>query len=184
MKTDNIDELFKNLQNDFDLETPEDGHEERFLNKLKYENISGNKKRSLSLSYRPLLAVAAVLVLCFGLFTFLQREPEANDLASVSPQLSQTQDFFNTVITSELNKLKIKRSPENEALVADALEQMELLEKNYEQLKLDLDESGNDQRVVYAMINNFQSRIDLLEDVLKSIEDLKQLKLERKQMTL
>lgn len=184
MKIDKIEELFKNLQNDFDLETPEEGHGERFLNKLKHDDNLENAKNIKSLFYKPLLAAAAVIILCFGLFTFLQREPAANDLASVSPQLSQTQNFFDTVITSELNKLKIKRSPENEALVADALEQMELLEKNYKRLKLDLNESGNDQRVVYAMINNFQSRIDLLEEVLKSIEALKQLKLERKKLTL
>lgn len=184
MKTDKIEELFKNLQNDFDFETPEAGHEERFLNKLKGDNNSRKTNNIKPLFYRPLLAAAAVVVLCFGLFTFLQREPADNDLASVSPQLSQTQDFFTTVINSELNKLKINRSPENEVLVTDALEQMEFLEKNYKLLKLDLKESGNDQRVVYAMIHNFQSRIDLLEEVLKSIEDLKQLKLEKKQLTL
>lgn len=53
---------------------------------------------------------------------------------------------------------------------------MELLEKNYENLKIDLKESGNDKRVIYAMISNFQSRIDLLENVLKTIENLKTLK--------
>ena len=48
--------------------------------------------------------------------------------------------------------------------------------KLYEKLKLDLTSSGEDKRVIYAMITNFQNRIDLLENVLEQIEEIKQLK--------
>lgn len=174
MKRDNIDKLFEDLHSDFDLEMPETNHELRFLDKLtsKKNVVENTPKRSFQ---KPFLAIAASIVLCFGLFILLQNKPEVNGLASVSPELSQTQDFFTAAITSELNKIKAQRSPENETVVSDALKQMELLEKNYSRLKLDLKNSGNDKRVIYAMISNFQSRIDLLEHVLKSIEELKQL---------
>ena len=46
--------------------------------------------------------------------------------------------------------------------------QMKVWEENYEQLKLDLEASGKDERVIYAMISNFQDRIDLLQNVLLS----------------
>lgn len=184
MKEDNIDRLFKNLQNDFDKEMPEIGHEKRFLDKLKSNSSIKNKKqkRSYKISY---LSIAASIVLLFGVFMVLQNKSEVHGLASVSPELSQTQDFFTTAITSELNKIKAHRNPENEILISDALNQMALLEKNYERLILDLKKSGNDKRVIYAMINNFQSRIDILENVLKTIEDIKQLKqVEQNQMIL
>lgn len=106
-------------------------------------------------------------------------------MASVSPELSQTQDFFTAAIALELNKIKSQRGPENGILVSDALKQMTFLEKNYERLKLDLTESGNDHRVIYAMISNFQSRIDLLENVLISIEHVKEFnQSEQTQITL
>ncbi|MGC1631406.1 MAG: hypothetical protein WA749_04755 [Gelidibacter sp.] len=184
MKEDNLDRLFKNLDNDLDIEMPEDGHEHRFLDKLtSNRNVSDKKiKRTF---YKPFLAIAASIIICFGLFFFLQNKPQENGLASVSPELSQTQDFFTAAITSELNKIRVERSPENELLISDALKQMELLEKNYERLKIDLIDSGNDKRVIYAMISNFQSRIDLLENVLKTIEDIKRLKqVKQNQMTL
>ena len=185
MKEDNIGKLFKNRQSDFDVELPESGHEQRFLDKLKSKsNLVSDKKRK-SFSYRSVIAIAASLLLFFGLFIFLQNKPVENGLASVSPQLSQTQDFFTAAITSELNKIRDQRTPENEILVSDALKQLELLEKNYERLKTDLKESGKDKRVIYAMISNFQSRIDILENVLKTIADLKQFKqIEQNQMTL
>ena len=184
MKEDNLERLFKNLENDFDIEMPETGHEQRFLDRLKSDNHIVSKKPKHTI-YRPFIAIAASLILFFGVFILIQNKPQENGLASVSPELSQTQDFFTSAIRSELNKIKDKRSPENEMLVLDALKQMELLEKNYERLKIDLKDSGNDKRVIYAMISNFQSRIDLLENVLKTIEELKQLKqLKQTQMTL
>lgn len=185
MKTDKIDALFRNFEGDFDVEIPEVGHQQRFLDKLNAINTNPFDTAPKRKSYKAFLSIAASIVLCFGLFIFLQNRMEDNDLASVSPELSQTQDFFTTAITSEMNKIQAQRSPENEILVSDALKQMELLEKNYERLKFDLKESGNDKRVIYAMISNFQRRIDILENVLESIESLKEFKQsEQNQMTL
>ena len=106
----------------------------------------------------------------------LQNQPEALDLASVSPELSETQDFFTVTIENELKKLNEERSPLTEQIINDALIQIQILEKDYQNLKTDLIESGQDQRVIYAMISNFQNRIDILNTVLEQIEDVKQLK--------
>ena len=97
-------------------------------------------------------------------------------MASVSPEMQKTQDFFTLSINEELKKLNAEKSPETDALIKDALKQLAGLESEYEKLKTDLLESGKDQRVVYAMIANFQSRIDILNTVLEQIESLKELK--------
>jgi septal ring factor EnvC (AmiA/AmiB activator) len=175
MKKDNIDQLFENLNQDFDIEMPNLGHEQRFLDRLNSNNnlVETKPKKSY---WKPLLAVAASVVLCFSLFTVLQQKPEVKDLASVSPELSKTQDFFTSAIAQELSKLNEERTPETEALISDALKQIALLEKDYQTLKTDLTESGNDKRVIYAMISNFQSRIDVLQNVMINIENIKQLK--------
>ena len=124
--------------------------------------------------WKPLIAVAATIVLCFSLITVFQQEPEVKDLASVSPELSKTQDFFTSTIALELTKLNNERSPETEALINDALKQLDILEKDYNKLKIDLTESGNDKRVIYAMITNFQNRIEILQNVMQNIEEVKQ----------
>jgi hypothetical protein len=121
------------------------------------------------------MAIAASLILGISIFAIVQQGPEAKDLASISPELSETQDFFTTAIALELASLNSERTPETETIVADALKRIDLLEKAYEKLKIDLNESGDDKRVIYAMISNFQSRIDLLQNVLKQIEEVKQL---------
>ncbi|WAC02871.1 hypothetical protein N7U66_04360 [Lacinutrix neustonica] len=65
---------------------------------------------------------------------------------------------------------------ETEVLILDALKRMGTLEKEYKLLKTDLTESGNDKRVIHAMIDNFWNRIHVLKSVLENIETTKNLK--------
>ena len=156
MKHDNIDDLFDRLKGQFDFIEPDIGHETRFLEKLETKSIPLNSSRKPF--WKPFIGIAASFALILSLGIFSHESQAANDLASVSPEMQKTQDFF----TLSINK--------------DALKQLAGLESEYEKLKTDLLESGKDQRVVYAMIANFQSRIDILNTVLEQIESLKELK--------
>ncbi|MCK5401265.1 MAG: hypothetical protein KAJ28_06490 [Flavobacteriaceae bacterium] len=177
MKNDNLNTLFKNLENDFDIESPGLGHQQRFLDKL---NNQSESIRQVSIPHRsfwkPLIGIAASIVLLISLFIGLQQDSNSKDLASVSPEMENTQNFFSNVIAEELSKLEVETFPEAQILIKDAMTQIKILEMNYEQLKQNLNESGEDKRVIYAMITNFQNRIDVLQNVLQQIEDVKQLK--------
>ncbi|WP_296316827.1 hypothetical protein [Winogradskyella sp. UBA3174] len=178
MKKDTVDELFDNLKGEFDTSEPNKNHELRFLDKLKANDVTSNdSKKSSGSNWKPFLAIAASVVICLSVFMTLQNKPEALDLASVSPELSETQDFFTATIENELKKLNKERSPLTELIITDALKQIQILETNYQNLKTDLNESGQDQRVIYAMITNFQNRIDILNTVLEQIEIIKELKI-------
>lgn len=177
MKKDNLNQLFENRTDEFDVEVPNLGHQDRFLSRLNSVDSKVVETKSKSVNYwKPLLAVAATLVLCFSLMTIFMQQPKTSDLASVSPELSKTQDFFTSTIENELNKLNKERTPETKALIDDALKQLKILETNYETLKKDLTKSGDDKRVIYAMISNFQNRIDVLQNVMERIADVKHLK--------
>tara|TARA_B100000809_G_scaffold263853_1_gene318108 strand:+ start:589 stop:1161 length:573 start_codon:yes stop_codon:yes gene_type:complete len=177
---DTIKKLFNTLEGNFDVDLPNTGHENRFLEKLKQQNNIIEDSRSKKINYwKPLLAVAASIVLCFSIFSIMQQQQsnKLNDLASVSPELSQTQSFFRTAIAQEIASLEAERSPETEEMVNDALKELKTLEAEYQTLKIDLNQSGNDKRVIYAMIANFQNRIDVLQTVLEHIEEVKNFKL-------
>jgi septal ring factor EnvC (AmiA/AmiB activator) len=178
MQKDTIDDLFDDLKGEFDVNTPNKGHENRFLDKLKADDLTLiSSKKSSTINWKPFLAIAASILICLNVFIILNNDSEVRDLASVSPELSETQDFFTATIENELKKLNKERSPFTENVINDALEQIKSLEKEYKKLKLDLTESGSDQRIIYAMITNFQNRIDILNIVLEEIETIKNLKL-------
>ena len=183
MKKNDIDNLFKKLEGSFDLEETPVGHKNRFLEKLNNDAIASATKTEATiqkpvyiLNWRRAISVAAIAILFFSVGSFLLSEDDSKaDLASVSPEMEQTQSFFVSTLNQELQTLKSFESPEAKLLVDDALKQIDILEKQYEGLKTDLVESGNDKRVIYAMITNFQNRIELLQEVILKIEEIKDL---------
>lgn len=177
MSKNTLDNLFKNLENDFDTENADLGHQERFLDKLNNKEVSTIKMTSTKKSiWKPLLGIAASIILIVTLFIGTKQQNDSRDLASVSPQMADTQDFFTSSINEELQKLNEESLPEVQNLIQGALKQIKILEANYETLKVNLIESGDDNRVIYAMISNFQNRIDILQNTLEQIENVKQLK--------
>ena len=98
-----------------------------------------------------------------------------SDLASISPEMKQTQQFYSGLIEQELIALNAEATPETQAIIKDALQQLKKLENRYKRMENDLLESGKDKRVIHAMIQNFQQRIDLLSEVLEQIENIKSL---------
>ena len=176
MNKNNIEHLFKNIEHDFDIETPNTGHESRFFDKLNKGESVKKITRSRKNTWMPLIGIAASIALIITLFIGTQQQDTSRDLASVSPEMEETQVFFTSTINEELNKLKEASSPEVEKLVQDALKQIKILEDDYANLKTDLTKSGDDNRVIYAMISNFQNRIDILKSTLNKIETIKQLK--------
>ena len=85
--------------------------------------------------------------------------------------------FKDIVIDELLYKLNNESSPEAQKLIADATQRLNTLEREYDNLKIDLGESGDDKRVIFAMISNFQTRIEILKNTLQEIEHIKQLKI-------
>ena len=175
MKTDELKDIFDEL--DFDIAQPAQDHEERFRHKLRKNRKKKTSRSGVISLWGPVMAVAASFLLAFlifqGVFNPLSQEQE---LASVSPEMKQTQDFYASVIKTELENLEEQKTPETEAVIQDALKQLAILERDYQDLKEDLGKSGQDKRVIYAMISNFQKRIDLLNNVLEKVETINTLK--------
>lgn len=174
MDTNNINEFFKDL--DLDVAEPKDGHKDRFAEKLR-KSKSGIRDSRVRMLWSPLLgAAAAILIIVllaagsFGTFT------DKGDLAGISPEMKETQQFYTTLIKTELARLEAASTPETEKLVKDALAQIDKLDQDYDKLKNDLKESGQDKRVIFAMISNLQQRIDILTTVMEQIENFKELK--------
>lgn len=177
MKKDELTELFQRLEGDFDTETPPERHRQRFSDKLQTSREEGIHKFSHKYSYlKPFIGIAASLAVLISLALGFQMNKKNDGLAGVSPEMASTQQFYTTTIQKELRKIEKRQTPATKVLIGDAMAQMEKLESEYAKLQKDLVASGDDSRVIYAMINNFQNRINLLKKVLEQIEHIEQLK--------
>ena len=162
MEHKNINELFEGITN-WDFENPESGHEKRFLEKLK---VAKPKKRN----WIPLSLVAS-LFLSFGVMLYFYSNFQQEEI-QLSPQVQETQDYFSSVIQSELKNLKEQKNPMTKVLITDALHEMEKLETDYEKLKKEIAKNGENKQVVFAMITNMQTRISFLQQVMEQVEQL------------
>ncbi|WP_297694113.1 hypothetical protein [uncultured Eudoraea sp.] len=172
-----IEELFKTLQGSFDTEEPGEGHEERFLQKL------SNSKGVVRLApkknnwWRPLSIAASIMLLfAVGASLYTSRPSIEEQVAKISPEVSQTQFYFANLIEGQINDLVNESTPETKKLVDDTLLQLNKLEINYKKLEQDLINGGNSKLILSAMITNFQTRIDLLQEVMDKIENIKTFK--------
>ncbi|NNL01131.1 MAG: hypothetical protein HKP39_02520, partial [Eudoraea sp.] len=93
-----------------------------------------------------------------------------------SPEVSQTQFYFANLIEGQINDMVNESTPETKKLVDDTLIQLNKLEINYKKLEQDLINGGNSKLILSAMITNFQTRIDLLQEVMDKIENIKTFK--------
>ena len=167
----NLDKVFKNLEGTFDIEEPTIGHFNRFEAKLKTVANPPKKEKKLY----TFITIAASIVLFFGIWIGSNFSNAGMELAAISPEMQETQSYFVTVIENELKLIEKERNTATEQLIKDALNQLNKLENEYNSLTLELKESTEDKRIIYAMISNFQQRIEVLQSLLIQIEDFKEL---------
>ena len=167
---DDVTELFDQLGTDWDLYEPSEGHKDRFKKRLQ------SKSESISIRWNNIYTwtIAALFVLCLGCSVFISMInstlTDEADLASVSPEMKVTQDFFVTAINEQIESLQRTQTPQTKKMVDDVVDKLGELESDYQRLKKDLVQSRMDKRVISAMIQNFQQRIALLKQVEEQIK--------------
>ena len=167
---DNLDGLFDHFEGQWDTDHPDLGHQERFLNRLE-----GKKKQRFP--FRFAAPVAAAVVILMGLLIVFNPMQDKNmALNKMSPQAKEAQVYFSSIIEKELAKVEKEDSPETERIVHDALNHMQQLEADYNVLTQELQEKGENKKILHAMITNLQVRIAFLEKVLTQIENIKKIK--------
>jgi len=170
---DNLENIFKNLENQFDINEPNIGHFNRFEAKLNSTNKKGSFKLYKLVS---LIAVAASVILYIGIWVGSSFNSSGLELSSVSPKMNETENYFITTIQKEIQLVEKEKNSSNKQLINDSFAQLKKLEKQYNLLEIDLKENKSDPRIIYAMIANYQQRITVLQSLIQQLKDVKQLK--------
>lgn len=172
-----LENLFDRLSGEFDYEEPQAGHENRFLEKLNasQESISIQKKERTRWRY-PAMAASIVALCALGVLMYPGEPSIEEQVAQVAPEVPRTELYFTSLIEEQVGALEKQRTPQTRKLIEDAMAQLNKLEQNYKGLERDLIEGGNSKLILSAMVTNFQTRINLLQDVLERIENIKNAK--------
>jgi len=175
-----IKQLLNNQTNKFDVETPDSGHRARFIEKLDQADTPVKKPNYSKYWY---LNIAAALIICIGTFSIYNSKSNTNTIivktTTENPfiDISNAQFHLEGIVKRELVKLELERNDTTENLINGALSQLQFLEKEQHKLEEQL-KVNYDKRIIKALVDNFQYRIQLLENVMQQIEITKEIKTE------
>ncbi|MEO9571938.1 MAG: hypothetical protein ABJH82_07030 [Polaribacter sp.] len=153
-------------ENEFDIQEPHSGHLERFERKLNHSN-------TINRTSWKWLSAAVSVVLIVGFWLGSNHQKSQLDLADISPKMEEVQTYFVSTINQELKTIEKSRNLDTESIIENALEELEELEDEYKLFVLELTQNGQQRKIISAMIKNYQQRLDILENTLKQIEQIK-----------
>ena len=175
----NIEEMIDGLKGSFDFQEPQEGHQSRFQAKLEDQTqVVYTIRKSRSINWWKPLAIAASIALVgiLGLVNLQTSSSVENRVAEIAPELPETRLHFANLVENQLNSFEQYRNEDTEKLVQDAMQQMTHLESVYLKLEQELINGGNKEVIMQAMIQNFQSRMDILNLYMTKIKMIDQFK--------
>lgn len=182
---DNIEEIILNNLKELNDSEPLDGHFERFQAKLNKQN----KKRKFNFSIVWKVAAAVVFVLLAVNQANIYFSPEKqNDelaanstefsLASVSPEYKEVEFYYTNAISVGLNQWNNLKTDgfisetEQETMNAELAD----FEVRFKTLQTDLAANPNDERVINAMLEYYQAKLEIINMIVNKLQEVKQLK--------
>lgn len=143
-----------------------EGHEARFLQKLKSEKpfVKRNSWRKVlfRVAVVALLTLGGAGVLHFGINQNMQRIA-----VKLPKEVSEAENYYLAKCEEELSYFKTHHSSTSPIDIATELEN---LEKEYKELKKKMVTQQGNKRVMAALVQNLQLRLQLLEQINRLME--------------
>ncbi len=169
---DKLDQFMRENRSEFDDPEPQAGHAFRMEERLKQMDTP-----TRSLMPRRWWVAAAVVAALLVWQTYsdqnVEDPPEKTyagmSLSDVSPELGEVEQFY----TNRLDRASASwdnLSTEEQELYTPLLMQLEALDQDFKDLKIELEKNSGDQRVINSMIQNYRIRLELIDRHLELIE--------------
>tara|TARA_R110000787_G_scaffold271939_8_gene379273 strand:+ start:495 stop:1019 length:525 start_codon:yes stop_codon:yes gene_type:complete len=153
-------------ENEFNFQEPRAGHMERFEKRLQKGSQKTTSWKWMS------VAASIILLLGFTLGSSVNNSDEKT-LGSVSAKMQEVETFYVNTINLELKEVEKSRSLGTENIIENALERLEELEDSYKAFVEEITKNGNQVKIISEMINNYQKRLEILQNTLDQIEQVK-----------
>jgi hypothetical protein len=171
----NIDEIISKNQGVFDDNEPMEGHFDRFNWKLEKRLHSQATKRSI-VPYLLRAAVVTLLITLSSLWTwdhFIRSDRGRMTLGQVSPQYKEVENYYVhqvNLVESELTGIELKDNPEQKQMLTNEMKSMDSV---YVQLQKELKVNPNDERIINAMIEHYQTKLEVMTYIVNQLKAIR-----------
>lgn len=162
----------------FNDSEPLEGHFKRFESKLKKKSKKGKKP-----VFRIVWQAAAAVIFAFllvnqALIYFGKETPSNVRLANYHPEYSEMEIYYTNAINTGINYINTMSNDEQEKENVQQLMDEELVEfeETFKKLQEELNANPDDERVINAMIEFYQTKLSVITMILESMKKVKQVK--------
>jgi len=140
------------------------------------EEPKKREAKTFSLWFVMRVAATVVVIMGLGFALYVRSEKkQAIDFAAINPVYARQQVQYTSLIQAKRSELKsvAKSDPE---LYKEFSAQVAQMDATYKELNSELITSPNQERVLRAMIRNLKIQADVLNQQLKVLEEMKEMK--------
>jgi len=156
-------------------EEPLEGHFERFERRLQ-KNVKPERR----FNYPFLLKIAAVMIFAVLLVNqariyLLPEKQQTVSLGSISPEYREVEFYYTSSIQMTMDQWEKMK---NQGLISEAeqtmmAQQQAEFDQMYQKLIQDLNANPGDERVINALLEYYQTRINIMNLVINKLKEVK-----------
>jgi hypothetical protein len=181
MKT--IEDIIRNNRDFFEDQEPSEGHFDRFSVKLEIRSNSRASKRSI-VPYLLKAAVVTLLVTLSSLWTwdhFIRKDSGRMTLGQVSPQYREVENYYLhqvNLMEGEIVNTDLHNNPEQKEML---MKEMKSMDSTYVSLQKELKANPNDERIINAMIEHYQTKLEVMTYIVNQLKTIRNDNLNKKE---
>lgn len=170
-----IEEIISENKELFNDQEPFDGHFERFSRKLE-QRLHTVKPRKSIVPYLLRAAVVTLLVTLSSLWTwdtFVRPSSRRMTLSEVSPEYKEVEGYYLhqvNLMEEEIDDFSIMTNSEQNEMLQKEIQSMDSV---YVQLQKELKANPNDERIINAMIEHYQTKVEVMSFIVSQLNAIK-----------
>jgi hypothetical protein len=163
MKT--IDDFIRQHAADFDGEEPDTGHVERFRSKQQAADVHRLRLTLFRIAAVVLLGMV-LSYLTFREWRIVQGNLNVSGAVFANPELQEAENFYHLQLSQQyslIQKLPFHNDPAEKKAV---LKEFEAIDGQVQDMMRDLRQSPDDERIVNAIFNFYQMKIEAMDRII------------------
>lgn len=170
-----LEDIIRDNRNLFEDREPSEGHFERFSVKLAIRHQKMANRRSI-VPYLLKAAVVTLLVTLSSLWTwdhFIRTGSSRMTLGQVSPQYKEVENYYIhqvSLMEGEIVNMDLSQNPEQKDML---MNEMKSMDSTYVSLQKELKANPNDERIINAMIEHYQTKLEVMTYIVNQLKSIR-----------
>jgi hypothetical protein len=152
----------------FDSEEPDQGHLERLRIRINAVQDEGKHKTRIVLLRIAAVAVLSVFIsyMAFKEFGLIDQQLNNRTSGMLNQELNEAEQFYTSQLSIYYIKIQKLCFNNDQAEKKQVLQELSAMDDQVQLMKHDLKQNPDDERIVHAIINFYQVKIELMDVII------------------